>query len=94
MEGEAREEFKYRHREEREDSDQTIAILQELYGCSKSYISLQEGFFSRKQNEGETLQELFHALIYLMDRVVTNGAFPLHGLARPRTASLGMARPR
>lgn len=72
LEGEAREEMRYRPREEREDPDKILDILQDLYGCSKSYVSLQEDFFSRKQQEGETLQEFSHALMNLMDRVVTN----------------------
>lgn len=71
LEGEAREEIKYRPREERENPDKILDILKELYGCFKSYISLQEDFFSRKQQDGETLQEFSHALMCLMDRVVT-----------------------
>lgn len=70
LEGEAREEIKYRSQEEREDPAKILAILQELYGCSRSYVSLQEDFFSRKQQEGETLQEFSHALMCLMDKVV------------------------
>lgn len=85
LEGEAREEIKYRSRGEREDPDAILTILQELYGCSKSYISLQEDFFSRKQQDGETLQEFSHALMCLMDRVVTkapNGFPNSHVLLR------------
>lgn len=77
LDGEAREEIKYRPREEREDPDKVLDILQELYGCSKSYVSLQEDFFSRKQQEGETLQEFSHALMCLMDKVVTNAPISL-----------------
>ena len=71
LEGEAREEIKYRPREERENPDKILDILKELYGCFKSYISLQEDFFSRKQQDSETLQEFSHALMCLMDRIVT-----------------------
>lgn len=70
LEEEAREEIKYRPQEERRDPDQILSILQELYGCTRSYVSLQEDFFSRKQQEGETLQEFSHALMCLMDKVV------------------------
>lgn len=70
LEGEAREEIKYRSQEEREDPDQILDILQELYGCTRSYVSLQEEFFSRRQQEGETLQEFSHVLMCLMNRVV------------------------
>ena len=72
LESDAREEIKYRSLEERGDPEKILAILRELYGCSKSYISLQEDFFSRKQQDGETLQEFSHALMCLMDKVVTN----------------------
>lgn len=40
LEGEAREEIKYRPLAEREDADRILAILQELYGCSKSIMQL------------------------------------------------------
>lgn len=69
LEGEAKEEIKYRPRVEREDPVRVLNILQELYGCSQSYVTLQEEFFSRKQQEGETLQEFSHALMCLMERV-------------------------
>lgn len=70
LEGEAREEIKYRSQEEREDPQRILGILQELYGCTRSYVSLQEDFYSRKQHEGETLQEFSHALMCLMEKVV------------------------
>ncbi|KAK0137080.1 hypothetical protein N1851_026725 [Merluccius polli] len=69
LEGEAREEIKYRPSVERGDPARIIAILQELYGCSESYVALQEAFFSRKQHEGETLLEFSLALMSLMERV-------------------------
>lgn len=69
LEGEAREEIRYRSREEREDPDKIFKILQELYGCPQSYVALQEAFFSRKQQEGESLLEFSIALMTLMDKV-------------------------
>ena len=33
-------------------------------------VSLQEDFFSRKQQEGETQQEFSHVLMSLMEKVV------------------------
>lgn len=69
LEGEAREELKYRSSVERSDPARIFAILQELYGCSESYVALQEAFFSRKQHEGETLLEFSLALMSLMERV-------------------------
>lgn len=36
----------------------------------QNHVSLQEDFFSRKQQDGETLQEFSHALMCLMEKVV------------------------
>lgn len=69
LEGEARDEIKYRPSTERGDPAQIISILQELYGCTESYVALQEAFFSRRQQEGETLLEFSLALLGLMERV-------------------------
>lgn len=69
LEGEAREEIKYRSSTVRENPDSVFAILKELYGCAESYVSLQAAFFSRKQQEGETLQEFSLALMGLMEKV-------------------------
>ncbi|XP_048833172.1 uncharacterized protein LOC125709115 [Brienomyrus brachyistius] len=78
LEGEAREEIKYRPREDRENPERIIAILQELYGCKQSYVALQEAFFSRRQQEGEGLQEFSLALLSLMGKVTqaAPGAVP------------------
>ncbi|KAI3352779.1 hypothetical protein L3Q82_019358 [Scortum barcoo] len=54
---------------ERGDPARVLAILKELYGCTESYVTLQQAFFSRHQLEGETLQEFSLALMALMDRV-------------------------
>lgn len=72
LEGEAREEIKFRPSEDRDNPDKVIKILTELYGCPDSYIVLQENFFSRRQLEGETLQEFSHALLGLMSKVIKN----------------------
>lgn len=69
LEGEAKDEIRYRSRAEKEDPVKITTILKELYGCAKSYVELQESFFSRKQQEGESLQEYSHALCSLMDKV-------------------------
>lgn len=69
LEGEAREEIKFRSSAEREDPAKIIAALQELYGCSDSYVALQEAFFSRRQQEGESLHEFSLALMSLMASV-------------------------
>lgn len=69
LEGEAKEEIKFRSAAERGDPVRVVAILQELYGCVQSYVTLQQAFFSRHQLEGETLQEFSLALMALMARV-------------------------
>lgn len=69
LEGEARNEIKYRTSAERGDPVQILAILTELYGCTESYVTLQQAFFSRKQQEGKTLQEFSLVLMALMDQV-------------------------
>lgn len=69
LEGEAREEIKFRPISERGDPAKIISVLQELYGCCDSYVALQEAFFSRRQQEGETLLEFSLALMSLMASV-------------------------
>lgn len=69
LEGEAREEIKYRPEVERKDPGRIISALRELYGCSQSYVSLQEAFFSRKQQEGESLLEFSLVLMGLLEQV-------------------------
>lgn len=62
-----------------------IKFLQELYGCTESYVALQEAFFSRKQQEGETLQEFSLALMALVEKVrqrAPNGMLNAEALLR------------
>lgn len=69
LEGEAREEIRHRSVIERGDPTRLIAVLPELYGCSLSYVALQEAFFSRRQQEGETLLEFSFVLMHLQEQV-------------------------
>ena len=69
LEGEARNEIKYRPVASRENPEEIIRILKEAYGCTKSYVYWQQRFFDRKQRENESLFEFSHALMDLMDRV-------------------------
>ncbi len=69
LEGEAREEIRYRSRDEREDPKKIIQALRDLYGCTKSYVALQESFFSRRQQDGESLLEFSLALMNLLEKV-------------------------
>lgn len=69
LEGEARDEIKYRSSADRSNPDLIISALRELYGCADSYVALQEAFFSRRQHEGETLLEFSLGLMSLLDKV-------------------------
>lgn len=69
LDGDAREEIKYRSSAERRDPARIFAILRELFGCARSYVTLQQAFFSRKQQEGETLLEFSLGLMALMEKV-------------------------
>lgn len=69
LEGEAKDEIKYRSAAEREDPAKILSILEELYGCAESYVALQQAFFSRRQQEGETLHEFSLVLMGLMEKV-------------------------
>ncbi|XP_056317983.1 uncharacterized protein LOC130232232 [Danio aesculapii] len=82
LEGEAREEIRYRPQSEREDPKRVIQVLRDLYGCTKSYVALQESFFSRRQQEGETLVEFSLALMSLLEKV--KGQSP-HGMPNAET---------
>lgn len=69
LEGEAREELRYRPRTESEDPIKILDVLNDLDGCVQSYVTLQQSFFSRRQQEGETLSEFSLALMALLERV-------------------------
>lgn len=69
LEGEAHEEIKNRPEIEKNDPLKIISALREVYGCSESYVALQEAFFSRRQQAGETLLEFSLALMSLLEKV-------------------------
>lgn len=69
LEGEAKEEIKYRPRAERTDPEKIFSVLKDLYGCTQSYMTLQQAIFFRQQQEGETLHEFSLALMALMEQV-------------------------
>lgn len=69
LEGEAREEIRYRSDVERRDPDKIFLALHEVFGCSQSHVALQEAFFSRRQREGEGLLEFSLVLMGLMEKV-------------------------
>ncbi|KAL4004410.1 P2Y purinoceptor 4 [Sarotherodon galilaeus] len=76
LEGEAREEIKFRPNSERGDPARVLTILKELYGNAQSYVTLQQAFFSRRQREGETLQEFSLAIMALMEQNPRRGVRP------------------
>lgn len=69
LEGEARDEIRYRSEVERGDPEKIFSALREVFGCSQSHVALQEAFFSRRQLEGESLLEFSLALMGLMEKV-------------------------
>lgn len=69
LEGEAKEEIKFRSAAERGDASKVFAILEELHGCAQPYVTLQQAFFSRHQLEGETLHKFSLAHMALIAQV-------------------------
>ena len=69
LDGEAKAEVKLRPSGERSNPEQIFTILLEAYGCSQSYITLQQQFFQRRQLEGESLREYSHVIMSLMEMV-------------------------
>lgn len=69
LEGEARNEIKYRPTAIRENPESIIEVLREVYGCAKSYVYWQQRFFNRKQKDNESLFEFSHALMEMLDKV-------------------------
>ena len=53
LEGEAREEIRHRPSVEKGDANRGLQILQGLYGCKQSYITLQRLSFPESAQEGE-----------------------------------------
>ncbi len=74
LDGEAKNEIKFRPYAERNDPDKILAVLIDIFGCSKSFISLQKQFFQRKQLEGESIREFSHALLALMEAIKRNNS--------------------
>lgn len=54
-----------------------LTILKELFGNVQLYVTLQQAFFSRRQ-EGETLQEFSLALMALMEQIRQSGPNGMH----------------
>lgn len=69
LEGDAREEIRYRSDADRGDPEKIFFALREVFGCSQSHVALQEAFFSRRQLDGEGLLEFSFALLALMEKV-------------------------
>ncbi|KAK0135597.1 hypothetical protein N1851_028547 [Merluccius polli] len=69
LDGEAKAEVKLRPSGERDNPEKIFAILLEAYGCSQTYITLQQQFFQRGQLEGESLREYSHEIMSLMEMV-------------------------
>lgn len=70
IEGEAKNEVKFRSQSSRDIPNKIFNILLETYGASQSFVSLQKLFFQRKQKEGESVREYSHALLSLMRAIM------------------------
>lgn len=77
LEGEARNEVKYRPTATRENPESIIEVLREVYGCAKSYVYWQQRFFNRKQKDNESLFEFSHALMEMLDKVKQSNEGPI-----------------
>lgn len=74
LDGEAKNEIRFRPSSDRVDPEKILQILTEIYGCSQSFVSLQKQFFQRKQQEGESIREYSHALLSLMEAIKRRNA--------------------
>lgn len=70
--GEPWSELKHRSHREREDSQKIVDIIKLLYGGKKPLVVLQQWFYERRQQEGESLRQFSHALRLLMNAVLDN----------------------
>lgn len=52
LEGEAREEIRFRPNSERGDPARVLTILKKLYGNAQSHVTLQQAFFSKETAGG------------------------------------------
>ncbi|XP_073786453.1 uncharacterized protein [Danio rerio] len=67
--GEARMEIKLRPAAEREKPELIFNILKNMYRGKLTFVQLQQIFFERKQQEGESLMDFSHSLMSLMEAV-------------------------
>lgn len=66
LEGEAKQEIKYRPKEIRSSPEGVFEALLEVFGSAQSFTALQRQFFERQQGKTETLIEFSHALMALL----------------------------
>lgn len=66
LEGEAKQEIKYRSKETRSRPEGIFEALLEVFGSAQSFTALQRQFFERQQGKTETLIEFSHALMALL----------------------------
>lgn len=70
--GEAKMEIKLRSVAEREKPKRIFDILKSMYHGKSTFVQLQQKFFERKQQEGESLMEFSHSLMSLMEAVLSS----------------------
>ena len=69
LEGAARIEIKCRPAGEREDVEKLFRALEEVYGDTLTSSQLLRQFYERHQGERESMSDLSHALVLLLDRL-------------------------
>ena len=69
LEGAARIEIKCRPAGEREDVEKLFRALEEVYGKTLTSSQLLRQFYERHQGERESMSDLAHALVLLLDRL-------------------------
>ena len=78
LDGEAKKEIRFRPSTDRSNPDKILEILIEIFGCTKSFITLQKQFFQRKQLEGESVREFSHALLTSMEAIKCSNPNGIH----------------
>ncbi len=69
LEGEAKQEIKYRSKEIRSSPERIFGTLHEVSGDAQSFTALQRQFFERQQGKTEKLIEFSNALMALLEKL-------------------------
>ncbi|XP_033726794.1 uncharacterized protein LOC117316362 [Pecten maximus] len=70
LQGQAKDEIRLRSETEKSSATKILEILRTTFQEAETVGQLQQRFYQRNQNKGETLQEYSLVLLKLMDRIV------------------------